>query len=530
MKKKPAPKSEIPKEAAKPARTRAGQGAAPVSSSPEPESVKPGPSRPPRPTPKPLFDAAMETVKKMLKKKSAPAPAPTLPLPPSAPAASTKTSALPKKGVEEPKPEKVEVDATTVVRRTYTRKKKTEAPPILLEGDAPSAPPISGPGEKFSLGATPPTQVFSGGELPESYGTRKLFLTARDPHWLYANWDLTPEQQKALNAASTDGHLILRIFAGKIEGHPAYEIHVHPESRHWFAHVERAGHSYAAELGYYSALGKWTRVAVSSGTLTPPDAASPSDEAEFATIPFEFPFAKLMQIIEEAVRDNVPLAVAIEELRRHGHPDLPRFSSSGFSSIAPSPSGQPGATRVWTAEQEKALAQIINIDQTRRVWMGSLEITELIRRRLEREVTSPVTAFGVGGGLAGGEIPVGALPSGAVPSGISSVTSPMGGRSEQAKGFWFNVNAELIIYGATEPNAKVTLGGHAIKLRSDGTFSFRFALPDGKYDLPAVAISADGTDGRAAELKFERATEYCGDVGATPQDPALKPPLPESVS
>jgi hypothetical protein len=76
-----------------------------------------------------------------------------------------------------------------------------------------------------------------------------------------------------MNAASTDGHLILRIFAGKIEGHPAYEIHVHPESRHWFAHVERAGNSYAAELGYYSALGKWTRVAVPaapSRRRTPP--------------------------------------------------------------------------------------------------------------------------------------------------------------------------------------------------------------------------------------------------------------------
>ena len=73
----------------------------------------------------------------------------------------------------------------------------------------------------------------------------------------------------------------------------------------------------------------------------------PRAEAEFATIPFEFPFAKLMQIIEEAVRDNLPLAVAIEELRRHGHPDLPRFSSSGFSSVAPTPSGQsslPAAT------------------------------------------------------------------------------------------------------------------------------------------------------------------------------------------
>ena len=143
--------------------------------------------------------------------------------------------------------------------------------------------------------------------------------------------------------------------------------------------------------------------------------------------------------------------------------------------------------------------------------MGSLEITELIRRRLAQDVTSPTTAFGISS------------------LGLTSPTSPFGGMAEKAKGFWFNVNAELIIYGATEPNAKVTLGGHQIKLRSDGTFSFRFALPDGKYDLPAVAVSADGTDGRAAELKFSRETQYLGDVGATPQDPSLRPPLPDNL-
>jgi hypothetical protein len=145
--------------------------------------------------------------------------------------------------------------------------------------------------------------------------------------------------------------------------------------------------------------------------------------------------------------------------------------------------------------------------------MGSLEITELIRRRLAHEVASPVTAYGISS-----------------PGLSSSPTSPFGAiKAATEKGFWFNVNAELIIYGATEPNAKVTLGGHEIKLRSDGTFSFRFALPDGKYDLPAVAVSADGTDGRAAELKFSRSTEYLGDVGATPQDPSLKPPLADNL-
>lgn len=442
----------------------------------------------------PLLNAAMEKARNMFVGKPA----------------SAKKSA--KAGPE------VEVEAPTVVRRTDTRHKNSEqpepleVPPILLESDDSSAPAASGPGEKYSLGAKPPAQSLTSGELPEAYGTKKLFLTARDPHWLYAHWDLTPDQQKELNAESTDGHPILRIYASKIEGHPLYEIHVHPESRHWFAHVERAGNSYAAELGYYSALGKWMRVALSSCTVTPPDAAASDDTAEFATIPFEFPFARLMQIIEEAVRDNIPLAQAIEELRRAGHPDLPRFR--------PAAQAAPGPVRHWTPEQEKALAKIISIDETRRVWMGSLEITELIRRRLAHDVASPVKGFGPLelGGLAG-------------PSAISSVTSPFGGvpAGEKPKGFWFNVNAELVVYGATVPDAKVTLGGHEIKLRSDGTFSFRFALPDGKYDLPAVAVSADGTDGRAAELRFSRGTDYLGEVGATPQDPALRPPTPENI-
>jgi hypothetical protein len=213
-----------------------------------------------------------------------------------------------------------------------------------------------------------------------------------------------------------------------------------------------------------------------------------------------------MQIIEDAVHDNIPLAQAIEELRRTGHPNLPRFAHSIHSPVIAHGPAQP-----WTPEQEKALAKIINIDETRRVWMGSLEITELIRRRLTPTVTSPVTAFGMASPLS------------------PSPTSPAGGSPEKSKDFWFNVNAELIIYGATEPDAKVTLGGQEIKLRADGTFSFHFALPDGKYDLSAVAVSADGTDGRAAELKFSRETQFLGEVGATPPDASLQPPLPENL-
>jgi hypothetical protein len=429
----------------------------------------------------------------------------------------------------------VPVVATPAARPVPARRKKIEPPPILTEPDAPAAPGPAGPGEKFSLGPVPaqPGVEPEEAELPEAYGTKKLFLTARDPHWLYAHWDLTTPQQHGYNAESSDGHLVVRIYDANFQGHPAYEIHVHPESRHWFVHVERAGNSYCAELGYYSPLGKWVRIALSSATVTPPDAASPETDVEFATIPFEFPFTKLMQIIEEAVRENLPLAQAIEELRRTGHPDLPRLKPSA-AALAHAPAQPEGGTvaapapvvpaMTWTPQQEQALAKVICIDQSRRVWMGSLEITELIRRRLTQEVSSPVRAFG-------GPGPVGVSGVSGV-SSLENVSSPVvsfGGGAPVEKGFWFNVNAELIIYGATEPGAKVTLGGHPIKLRPDGTFSYRFALPDGQYELPAVAVSADGTDGRAAGLKFSRATEFQGEVGTHPQDCSLKAPLPDNV-
>jgi hypothetical protein len=403
---------------------------------------------------------------------------------------TTRTSAA-KAESAEPKPK--------TPRKTVRR---TALPPILLEGDESTAPPVSGPGEKFTLGPTPPVEQFapSAAELPESYGTKKLFLTARDPHWLYANWDLTREQQSDCNQESVDGHLILRILDGTDAKRTAAEIHVHPESRHWFAHVEGAGQKYAAELGYYTKTHKWVRVAKSAATFTPPETVSMDTTVEFSTISVDVPFATLLKMVKEAVTEHRPLALALEELRRTGHPELPKVG---------------GAAGAWTPEQERALARVVSMDQVRRVWIGSLEITELIRRRLDHEISSfGVSQFGWPTSWSGA---------------VSSFSSPFGGPPPGAKGFWFNVNAELIIYGATEPDAAVSIGGRKIKLRPDGSFAYRFALPDGNYDLPAVAVSADETDARAAELKFMRATSFHGDVGAHPQDPALKTPTPDNV-
>lgn len=75
---------------------------------------------------------------------------------------------------------------------------------------------------------------------------------------------------------------------------------------------------------------------------------------------------------------------------------------------------------------------------------------------------------------------------GLVSMGVSSPSK----QPEQKLPFWLVVDCELIVYGATEPDAKVTVQGRPIELRKDGTFTLRFALPDGIQEIPVVAKSA----------------------------------------
>jgi hypothetical protein len=78
---------------------------------------------------------------------------------------------------------------------------------------------------------------------------------------------------------------------------------------------------------------------------------------------------------------------------------------------------------------------------------------------------------------------------------------------EKERGFWFWVNTELIVYGATEPDASVTFQGKPIPLRPDGTFTLRFALPDGVQVMPIRAVSADREEERTITPIVSRETK-----------------------
>jgi len=75
------------------------------------------------------------------------------------------------------------------------------------------------------------------------------------------------------------------------------------------------------------------------------------------------------------------------------------------------------------------------------------------------------------------------------------------------RNFWFTLNCELIVYGATAPDAQVTMNGQPVQLRPDGTFTLRYPLPDGKIRLEAKAVSADLIEERTITPTVRRNTE-----------------------
>jgi uncharacterized protein len=121
------------------------------------------------------------------------------------------------------------------------------------------------------------------------------------------------------------------------------------------------------------------------------------------------------------------------------------------------------ATDVQWATTQEEYEKIYKASGGHTIGASSAEAREEVRRRHEETLFSGM---------------LGSMGSGAM--------------VQRPRGFWFQINTELILYGATEPDANVTVQGRQITLRPDGTFTLRFQLPDGIQEIPCVATSSDG--------------------------------------
>lgn len=306
-------------------------------------------------------------------------------------------------------------------------------------------------------------------------------LEGRDPFSLWVHWQVDEANLPA------GWSLRLRIFAHSLDGPWMLEQPV-SSSGHRTLPVLYANTVYLAALGIVSEAGSWNPVAVSAPVRTAPDGPCltwASETALFQTEPYgptgEDPS---MEGTSPAAGPAIPVTPA---------PDVD--AATFLTDLATESLG-------WTTDPNSSASIAIRS----RPPSGSPETPD-------QPITPPPggTVWSAGSAPVPGSVPV---PPPAPPG---------------PPGFWFKVHAELVLHGSTEPGASIMIAGHPVRLRDDGSFTFRFSLPNGSFDLPVEAVKADGSDRRAAHLTVSRQTVELGDVGVHPIEPSLRPPLVESL-
>ena len=291
-----------------------------------------------------------------------------------------------------------------------------------------------------------PIELASSAPSHTEASTRVVFLP-RDPQWAYVFWEIADTDRKRAQADGA-GHLSLRladvtgIQDGSSHHHTLQEVPVDSHSTEWYLPVPLCDRDYRVEFGY-RAGSTWISLAFSSIARVP--ALHPSEQILDQFVPFSL--------------DSTPAA------------------------DAPAPV-QVNPTESTDSGLHERLYQTAT--------------THFRSRRVGSEVLHEQEGLG--------SDQRGLSDSGAGLWASGRNESGLGGVAPRQRSFWLIADAELIVYGATDPSARLTIGGEDVPLSSDGTFRIQVPFRDGKQMYPIEATAADGEQTRNITLNFERVT------------------------
>ena len=313
-------------------------------------------------------------------------------------------------------------------------------------------------------------------DLPEGYGESRIVLLPRDPEWAYAYWDVSNEHKEKLRQQGGQ-RLMLRLYdvtdldITSQAPHSMRQIDCHEMARSWYLEMPASDRDYITEIGYLTADDRWLLLARSAPIRVPPVYPSDWVKDQFVSIDWQ------EQLVGRSFGDlGQPYSLDTTGPSQGGNAtDLPKIYDNLFA----------------LTQSQEALRVAGSL-------YGSMQ-------------PSAPGALSPSGGVVGLERLMGPLGltasgltmSGLTMSGIGSGGSELPGRSRK---FWLVADAELIVYGATEPDATLTIGDKVVPLNPDGTFRFHVAFPDGQIDYPIRAVAADDEQTRAVRLRFERET------------------------
>ncbi|MFN9660224.1 MAG: DUF4912 domain-containing protein [Cyanobacteriota bacterium] len=276
--------------------------------------------------------------------------------------------------------------------------------------------------------------------------TRVVFLP-RDPQWAYVFWEISEgDRDQALKNGGEQ--LCLRVAdvtglaGGSSHPHTLQEVVVDSHATEWYLPVPLSDRDYRVELGYRKGGGGWISLAHSSVARVP--ALHPSEQILDQFVPFSL----------DAVPTVTPLPTPLD-------------------------AADPGL--------HERLYQTATVRWRRQLGRGSEAFHELEE------------GMGTHRGAGGQSSAAGMWASGRSESGA-------GGVGARQRSFWLVADAELIVYGATDPSARLMIGGEEVPLSADGTFRIQVPFRDGQQVYPIEAVAADGEQKRNITLDFRRST------------------------
>ncbi len=382
--------------------------------------------------------------------------------------AATKSAAKAKETkVEAAKPKKAPAKAKTTTKAVKSVAKKTKAPANSKKSVTAPKAPVASSSPSDSVREKMRAIETDSRDLPRDYDDTKIVLMSRDPERLFVYWEISRGDRKRLGIEKGKHHrpLILRIHE-KVRGYGnesnRYDVEVSDYVSQWYLHIKTGLMSVSIELGIYNQKTEFVSIAQSNEITIPQMGISEQTDVEFAEI-------------------NDEIYGQIVEL-------------SGGSQIS---------KRLGSDEFLRSLQQrVINT-----IYEGPFSSFGL----------SSGEFYGLSSGLFGG------ASSYLLPSSFSlssSLVSGEGGEDSlkyprgEERDFWLEVGVDVIVYGATQPDAHVTFMGQKINLTPDGTFRIRMVLPNTSIEFPVIAESNDGQEKRKVTPIVTRITK------GNPHEPA----------
>ena len=325
--------------------------------------------------------------------------------------------------------------------------------------------------------------------LPGGYGDSKIVLMPRDSQWAYTYWDISNEYKQELRRQGGQT-LILRLYdVTKIDinlraPHSVQEYICDELAREWYLPIPVSNRDYIVEIGYRTFDGNWLVLARSIPVRIPPLYPSQWVEDVFVTVNWE-----------DDLRGKTVYQLVAPEERYFPTYSEQEPSTSNFSGIAQH-SGEGFGS-------ELAVSSYVLGEGVGSWSLPTVSGKSVSSYVLQSNVSglAQIESSAVLGYSASGAGILGYSASGIGMQGFSASAIP-----QRPRKFWLVADAELIVYGATEPDATVTIGGRPIKLNEDGTFRFQMSFQDGLIDCPIMAVAVDGEQTRSIHMKFNRET------------------------